>query len=116
MLLPFNGVNARSVVVLDNASIHHVSGVVDNVQFAGALIYYLPPYSPDLNPIEHVFSKVKKVLKINEVNWSNLDTETALISAFKYYSRRLSELDSALWLLNTCLSLIMNVIHDKYND
>lgn len=82
MLLPFDGTNPRSAVVLDNASIHQVAGVADHIQATGALLYYLPPYSPDLNPIEHAFSKVKSMLKMNEFNWSDLDTETAIIAAF----------------------------------
>ena len=54
-LQPFNGVNPNSVVVLDNASIHHVSSVVDAIHNTGALVHFLPPYSPDLNPIEEAF-------------------------------------------------------------
>ena len=70
-LQPFNGVNARSVVVLDNSSIHHTSPVVDAILNTGALVQFLPPYSPDLNPIELVFSKVKSVMKANETVWAN---------------------------------------------
>ena len=58
-LLPFNGTNSRSVVVLDNASIHHVTEVESLIEETGAIVIYLPPYSPDLNPIEECFSKVK---------------------------------------------------------
>lgn len=78
----FDGQSPRSIVILDNASIHHVAGVVDTIQNAGALAYFLPPYSPDLNAIEHTFSKVKSVLKANERDWSELDTETAVVAAF----------------------------------
>ena len=81
-LQPFDGINSRSIVVLDNASVHHVAGVVDTIQNVGALTHFLPPYSPDLNAIEHTFSKVKSVLKSNEEEWSDLDTETAVIAAF----------------------------------
>ena len=80
-LQPFNGVNARSVVILDNASIHHTSSVVDTIQSTGALVQFLPPYSPDLNPIEMTFAKVKSVLKMNETNWKDHDVETVLIVA-----------------------------------
>ena len=62
-LLPFDGTNPRSVVFLDNASIHHVSQAVSLIQSVGALVHFLPPYSPDLNHIEEPFSKVKVVLR-----------------------------------------------------
>ena len=54
-------------MVMDNASIHHVDRVVSTIQQTGALVRFLPPYSPDLNPIEEVFAKVKSYLKANEV-------------------------------------------------
>ena len=65
-LLPFNGVNPRSVVLLDNASIHHTARPVELIQSVGALVHYLPAYSPDLNPIEEMFSKVKACLREND--------------------------------------------------
>ena len=65
-LLPFNGVNPRSVVIMDNASIHHTDSVVSLIEEVGALVHYLPPYSPDMNPIEETFSKVKGFLKAND--------------------------------------------------
>jgi len=52
------------------------------IEQAVALVYYLPPYSPDLNPIEEAFSEVKYVLKSNEENWSDFDIETAVLAAF----------------------------------
>ena len=57
ILQPFNGSNARSVVVMDNASIHHVDRVVRSIQNTGALIRFLPPYSPDYNPLEESFPR-----------------------------------------------------------
>ena len=65
-LLPFDGLNPRSVVIMDNASIHHTDSVVGLIEEVGALVHYLPPYSPDLNPIEEAFSKVKSFLKAND--------------------------------------------------
>jgi transposase len=59
ILQPFNWLNPRSVVILDNASIHHVQEVEDLiVTHAGSRICYLPPYSPDLNPAEGVLSQI----------------------------------------------------------
>lgn len=51
------------VVVMDNASIHKVEGVREAIEGVGAKLVYLPPYSPDLNPIELVWSLLKQHLK-----------------------------------------------------
>jgi Transposase and inactivated derivatives len=48
------------VVFLDNASAHKVEGVVERIEKTGARALYLPPYSPDLNPLELAWSKVKQ--------------------------------------------------------
>ena len=64
ILMPFNGINPRSIVIMDNASIHHVQPVIDLIETqAQAKLIFLPPYSPDLNPAEEVFSKVKYIMK-----------------------------------------------------
>ena len=51
------------VVVMDNLSSHKAAGVVEAIETVGAKVRYLPPYSPDLNPIELAFSKLKKLLR-----------------------------------------------------
>lgn len=51
------------IVVMDNLSSHRVPGVREAIEAAGAELRYLPPYSPDLNPIELAFSKLKKLLR-----------------------------------------------------
>lgn len=51
------------VVVMDNLGSHKVAGVSAAIEAVGARVLYLPPYSPDLNPIEQVFSKLKALLK-----------------------------------------------------
>jgi transposase len=51
------------VVVLDNLAAHKVAGVRQAIAAAGASILYLPPYSPDLNPIEQLFAKLKALLR-----------------------------------------------------
>jgi transposase len=48
------------VVVLDNLSAHKVAGIRERIEALGAQLLYLPPYSPDLNPIEKAWSKFKK--------------------------------------------------------
>jgi len=48
-----------SVLVLDNARFHHGARITDLVEAAGCSLLYLPPYSPDLNPIELVWSWIK---------------------------------------------------------
>lgn len=53
----------RDTVVMDNLSSHKVVGVKRAIEAAGAALRYLPPYSPDLNPIEQVFSKLKALLR-----------------------------------------------------
>jgi transposase len=44
---------------MDNLPVHRVAGVAEAIEAAGATLLYLPPYSPDLNPIELAFSKLK---------------------------------------------------------
>jgi transposase len=50
-------------VVLDNLSSHKVAGVREAIAATGATLHYLPPYSPDLNPIEKLFAKLKALLR-----------------------------------------------------
>jgi transposase len=51
------------VVILDNLSAHKVPGTCELIEACGAQLLYLPPYSPDLNPIEKAWSKFKKFLR-----------------------------------------------------
>jgi transposase len=51
------------VVVMDNLSSHKVAGVGERIEAAGAELLYLPPYSPDLNPIEKAWAKLKQLLR-----------------------------------------------------
>ena len=81
IIKPFDGNNPRSVVILDNASIHHVDTVCDLISAAGALVRFLPPYSPDLNLIEELFSKVKGYLEENEVAYQSTNEPRVIILA-----------------------------------
>jgi transposase len=74
---PINGVSFRAyveqilaptlkagdVVVMDNLGSHKGHGVRSAIRAAGAKLFFLPPYSPDLNPIEQVFAKMKSLLR-----------------------------------------------------
>lgn len=55
--------HAGDVVVMDNLGSHKVDGVRQAIEAQGAQLKYLPPYSPDLNPIEQVFAKLKALLR-----------------------------------------------------
>jgi transposase len=51
------------IVIMDNLSSHKVAGVRQAIECRGATLVYLPPYSPDLNPIEQAFAKLKALLR-----------------------------------------------------
>ena len=51
------------VVFLDNVSVHKVDGIEEAIEARGAIPFYLPAYSPDLNPIEQLFAKLKALLR-----------------------------------------------------
>ena len=53
----------NDVVVMDNLSSHKIVGVQEAIEAAGAKLFYLPPYSPDFNPIELAFSKLKQLIR-----------------------------------------------------
>ena len=72
------------LVIADNLSSHKVAGVREAIEAVGAELRYLPPYSPDLNPIEKLFSKLKTLLRkaaLRTVDalWKHIGT---LIDAF----------------------------------
>jgi transposase len=61
MLVPALG--EGDVVVMDNLSVHKSESVRELIEAAGAHLLYLPPYSPDFNPIEEAFSKIKNLIR-----------------------------------------------------
>ena len=82
-LMPFNGENPHGVVIMDNCSIHHINEIVPMIQDVGAIVHFLPPYSPDFMPIELAFSKVKTTLKTLDWDMKDIDdVETILLTAF----------------------------------
>ena len=69
--------HAGDIVVMDNLSSHKGKPVAELVASAGATVVYLPPYSPDLNPIEMAFSKLKQLMRsaehrTREALWSDM--------------------------------------------
>ena len=81
--MPFDSVNPHSIVIMDNASIHHTGDSIELIESIGALVIFIPPYSPDLNAIEEAFSSIKSYLKANEeVLQETDDIEKVLAEAF----------------------------------
>ena len=54
------------VVVMDHAAFHHSPATQEFIEQAGATLFFLPPYSPDLNPIEHDFAAIKTIREFHE--------------------------------------------------
>ncbi len=74
------------VVVLDNLSSHKRKRTRELIESAGAQLLFLPPYSPDLNPIELVFSKVKQLLRslasrTREALWNTMQSVLDQVTA-----------------------------------
>jgi transposase len=87
---------AGDVVVLDNLQPHKASGVREMIEAAGATLIYLPPYSPDFNPIENMWSKVKQHLRSAAAR--TYDTLLAAIAA----ALRTIALDDCLGFFRHC--------------
>jgi len=80
------------VVVMDNLSAHKVNGVQELIEKAGAEVLYLPPYSPDLNPIEKAWAKLKQLLRSAKAR-----TKEALDQAITEALRRITRQDAKVW-------------------
>ena len=80
------------IVVMDNLSCHKVKGVKEAIEEAGASVLYLPPYSPDFNPIEMMWSKIKALLR----NWKT-DTIELLHSVITDAFSSISVSDISGW-------------------
>lgn len=75
---PINGISFRAyveqvlvptlrtgdIVIMDNLGSHKAAAIRQTIKAAGARLWFLPPYSPDLNPIEQVFSKIKHWMRM----------------------------------------------------
>ena len=76
------------VVILDNLSTHKIQGVREAIEAVGARLLYLPPYSPDFNPIEPMWSKIKQILRGHDPR-----TENELLRAAKTAFNSISTAD-----------------------
>jgi transposase len=80
------------VVVMDNLGAHYTEGVREAIEGASATLIYQPPYSPDLNPIEHTWSKLKALLRRAEAR-----TLRTLAGALSVSSTEITKSDLAGW-------------------
>ena len=86
----FDGYCPMSITVMDNCSIHCTQKVRDVVSAAGILLFYLPPYSPDYNPIELAFCYVKHYLEDHEDVIHTVSPHTLIKAVFdSNYTRHL---------------------------
>ena len=80
------------VVIMDNLGAHKVKGVAEAIEGRGAKVIYLPPYSPDLNPIEKCWSKIKTYLRAAQAR-----TRQTLEQALKEALLLVTEKDAQGW-------------------
>ena len=88
------------IVIMDNLGAHKVAGVGELIEARGARVIYLPPYSPDLNPIEKCWSKIKTYLRAAKAR-----TREALEQALKEVLLTISEKDARGWFASCGYSL-----------
>jgi transposase len=80
------------IVVMDNLRAHKVSGIKEAIEKGGAQLLYLPPYSPDLSPIEPCWSKLKAALRARGAR-----TRRALERALKQALTTITKADARAW-------------------
>jgi transposase len=90
-----------NVVVMDNLSAHKVAGVEQLIQAAGAELLYLPPYSPDLNPIEKAWAKLKQLLRSAKAR-----TAEALHQAIAELLPQITPQNAQAWFRHTGINYI----------
>ena len=80
------------IVVMDNLSAHKNKEVKEMIESVGAQLWYLPPYSPDLNPIEKMWSKIKSILRSLKAR-----TQQVLIKAIAQALEAITASDAKGW-------------------
>jgi len=87
--------SAGDIVVMDNLGAHRVAGVDEAIAAKGARVEYLPPYSPDFNPIEKCWSKIKTALRKAKAR-----TREALEAALKEALLQITAADARAWFIH----------------
>jgi transposase len=83
---------AGDVVVMDNLSSHKLAAVRTSIEKAGAELLYLPPYSPDMNPIEKAWAKLKELLRAAQAR-----TREALEQAIADALKQITPANAEAW-------------------
>ena len=78
---PFDGSSPKSIVIMDNCSIHHVSEVKQLFDAVGIVVIFLPLYSSDYNPIEQTFSYIKYYLKQHDDLIQSIENPEVILQA-----------------------------------
>jgi transposase len=84
--------HAGDIVIMDNLTSHKVSGIEESIKAVNAEVRYLPPYSPDLNPIEKMWSKIKAILRKLKAR-----TEDGLFKALAEALNSVTKSDAVGW-------------------
>ena len=92
---------AGDIVVMDNLTPHKNEVTLALIEEAGACVWFLPPYSPDLNPIEKMWSKVKQVLRSFEAR-----THEQLLAAIASALSHVTASDARNWFASCGYSII----------
>jgi transposase len=93
-------------VVMDNFSAHKVAGVEELIQAAAAELLYLPPYSPDLNPIEKAWAKLKQLLRTAKARTAEARTAEALDQAIAELLPQITPENAQAWFRHSGITYI----------
>jgi transposase len=92
---------AGDIVILDNLAPHKAAAIVKLIEAVGAMLQFLPAYSPDLNPIEKMWSKIKALLRAAEAR-----TVETLVGALGHALKCITKQDAINWFASCGYSII----------